>query len=245
MFAVYLQSLTETKLWLRRRETVFFSLLLPIMFLLFFGALYGQETERGGIKYINYIVPGYAIFAVMALSLGTLAVNLANERQFHILKRIGGTPFPRSYLLAAKVIAGTLLAAAVIAVLILAGTLIYGAHVQGNPLAAVLVLLVSVLSFAAMGIALGGMVKPDAAVAVGNLVYLTLSFLGGVFIPLTQFPSGLLDVARMLPSEHAVKAIQDIWTEGHGLNTVGGDLLVVAAWGVAAAIIGARRFSWQ
>jgi ABC-2 type transport system permease protein len=245
MRALYLQSLIETRLWLRRRETVFFALLLPILFLLFFGALYGHQVEVTGIKYIDYIVPGYAIFAIMALALATLTGNLAAERQYGILKRLGGTPLPRVYVLAAKVVAGGLLAAAVILVLIVAGILFYGAHVRGNPLAAALILAISILSFASMGMALGGIVKPDSAVAAGNLVYLALSFLGGVFIPLNQFPSGLLSVARVLPSEHAVHAIQAIWTEGHGLSSVGGDLLVVAAWGAAAVVVGARSFRWQ
>lgn len=245
MHALYLQSLTETKLWLRRRETVFFSLLLPIMFLLFFGALYGSQAERGGIKYINYIVPGYSIFAIMAIALGTMTVNIATERQFGILKRLGGTPLPRLYLLSAKVIAGSLLAAAVIAVLIAFGIIFYGADIHGNPGAAIIVLLVTTLSFAALGIALGGIIRPNSAVAAGNLVYLAFSFLGGVFVPLSQFPSGLLSVARFLPSEHAVKAIQAVWTRGQGLDQVGGDLLVIAIWGLAAILVGMRRFRWE
>lgn len=245
MRTLYRQSLTETKLWLRRRETVFFSLLLPIMFLLFFGALYGNQTERGGMKYIDYIVPGYSIFAIMAIALGTMTVNLATERQFGILKRLGGTPLPRLSLLAAKVIAGSLLAAAVIVVLIVFGIIFYGAHIRGNPGAAIIVLLVTTLSFASLGIALGGVIRPNSAVAAGNLVYLAFSFLGGVFVPLSQFPGGLLSVAKFLPSEHAVKAIQEVWTQGQGLDRVGGDLLVVAIWCVAAILVGMRQFRWQ
>lgn len=245
MRSLLLQARTEVKLWLRRRETVFFSLLLPIMFLLFFGALYGSQTQSTGIKYINYIVPGYAVFAIMAVALGTMTVNLANERQFGILKRLGGTPLPKPYLLAAKVAAGSVLAAAVIVVLILFGVLVYGAHVRGNVLAAVLVLAVGILSFASMGIALGGVVKPDSAVAVGNLVYLAFSFLGGVFIPLDQFPSQLRNVANVLPSTNMVDAIQTIWTKGEALSQTGHDLPVLAAWGIAALLFASRRFAWQ
>ncbi len=240
-----MQTTVETKLWLRRRETVFFSLLLPIMFLLFFGALYGKETEASGIKYINYIVPAYAVFAVMSVALGTLSSNLAMERKFRILKRLGGTPLRRSSLLGAKIVAGAALTAAVIVVLVLFGTLFYGAHVRGNPLWAIVVLAIGILCFAAMGLALGGIVKPDSAVAVGSLVYLAFSFLGGVFIPLSQFPHGLLTVAKVLPSEHLVAALQAIWTRGEGVNHVGSDLLVVVAWGVAAVLIGSRSFKWE
>ncbi|MGI8967773.1 MAG: ABC transporter permease [Chloroflexota bacterium] len=173
MHALYLQSLNETRLLLRRRETVFFSLLLPVMFLVFFGALYGSHSNNG-IKYISYLVPGYAVFATMAVALGTVTVNLAGERQYGILKRLGGTPLPRITLMVAKVVAGAVLIAAVVVVLILVGTLVYGAQIKGNPLAALAILVVGVLSFACMGIVLGGIVKPDSSIAVANLFYLAV-----------------------------------------------------------------------
>ena len=238
------QTYIEVRLQLRRREVLVFTLLLPVLFLIFFGALYGSQKQHG-VSYIDYIVPGYAVFAVMAVALGTLSSNIAFEREFKILKRLGGTPLPRLYLLLAKIIAGALLAGAVIAVLLLFGTFAFHAHLHGNILGSLAVLAVGVLSFAAIGIAIGGTVKPDSAVAVGNLIYLALSFLGGVFIQLDQFPSGLLTVARFLPSEHMVHAMQSMWTFGEGLNQVGGDLLVTAAWGAAAVIFGARRFRWM
>src|SRR5579872_1963190 len=100
----------EVKLWLRRRESVIFSMLLPVMFLAFFGALYGSQKVKGtGISYISYLVPGYAVYAIMAASLGTLAANLSMERDAKILKRLGGTPLPRTFLILAKVVAGSAL----------------------------------------------------------------------------------------------------------------------------------------
>jgi len=242
--ALLRQTIVEVKLQLRRREVIVFTLLLPILFLVFFGALYGSRKE-GGTMYIDYIVPGYAVFAIMSIALGTLASNIAFEREYNILKRLGGTPLPRVYLLAAKIVAGSVLAGGVIAILILFGVFVYGAHLRGDVLTSILVLVVGVLSFAAMGISLGGAVKPDSAVAIGSLVYLALSFLGGVFIQLHDFPAGLLAVAKFLPSEHMVHAMQSIWTFGSGLDRVGGDLLIIAAWGAGALLIGARRFRWQ
>src|SRR5579862_3328917 len=120
MRLLLLQSWMEVRLMLRRPYVIGFSLLLPIVFLLFFGALYGTQSVAGtDITYINYIVPGYAVYAVMTVALSTLVVNLANERQARILKRLGGTPLPRATLVGAKVIAGAFLAAAVIIVLVL------------------------------------------------------------------------------------------------------------------------------
>jgi ABC-2 type transport system permease protein len=238
------QSITETKLWLRRRETVFFSLLLPVMFLAFFGALYGSHKQNG-IPYISYLVPGYAVFATMAVSLGTVCVNLANERQLHILKRLGGTPLPRWMMIVSKVIAGALLVAAVVTILVLVGTLVYGAHLRGNPFSAILVLAIGVAAFAVMGIVLGGTIQAESAVAVANLVYLALSFMGGIFVPLNQFPKGLQNAATLLPSERLADALQTIWTRGQGLADTGLDIPILAAWAVVVLLIGSRTFRWE
>jgi ABC-2 type transport system permease protein len=245
MRALALQGFIEIKLQLRRREVVFFSLLLPVLFLLFFGALYGNQVTSSGRSYIDYIVPGYAVYAIMSVALVTLAINVATERQFGILKRLGGTPLPRASLVAAKIISGALLAAAVIVVLVVLGITAYHAQLRGNMAAAILVLIVGILSFAAMGITFGGIVKPDSAAAAANLISLTFAFLGGVFIPLDQFPETLRNIAQVLPSERLNDALQAIWTKGQGLGATGSDLLVVALWAAAALALGARRFRWE
>ena len=104
MLLLLRQAVVEIRLWLRRRETVIFSLLLPVLFLVFFGAIYGGQTIRDThVKYIDYMVAGYAVYAIMAVGLGTVAANLANKRFFKILKRLGGTPLPRATLIGAKV----------------------------------------------------------------------------------------------------------------------------------------------
>lgn len=240
------QSVMEVRLRLRLRETVVFTLMLPILFLLFFGALYGNDSvPHTSIKYINFIVPGYSVYAIMAVALGTTSASLAGERQYGILKRLGGTPLPRPILLGAKVVSAGLLAAAVIVVLVAVGILGYHVELRGNILASIVVLAVGILTFASMGITLGGVVKPDASVAAGSLLYLAFSFLGGVFVPLYQFPRTLRHIAQYLPSERMVHAMQSVWTTGGGFQGVEQDILVMAAWGVGALVIAARRFRWE
>ena len=241
------QAVIETRLWLRRRETVIFTLALPVMFLLFFGALYGNDhLPHSRALYIDYIVPAYSVYAIMAVCLGTISANLAQERQFGILKRLGGTPLPRFYLLIAKAIAAGILAGAVIVVMLAVGILGYHVHIHGNQLVAVVVLVIGILSFACMGMTLGGTVKAEAAVAAGSLLYLALSFLGGVFVPLYQFPQNLRTAAMYLPSERMVDAMQQVWTFGHGFNSaVRGDLWVMLVWLVVAVFVAVRRFRWE
>jgi len=246
---VYLkQSAIEAKLWLRRRETVIFSLLLPVLFLWFFGGIYGNDKipgTHGTVKYIDYIVPGYAVYAIMAIALGTISANIANDRFFKILKRLGGTPLPRSVLVASKVTAAGMLAAGVIGVLVLVGILVYHVELHWNQFAAILVLALGTVVFATMGITLGGILKAEAAVAAGSLLYLALSFLGGVFVPRYNWGGGLKAFSQYLPSERMVHAMQVIWTNGAGLSAVGQDLLVMAIWAAGALLVASRWFRWE
>jgi ABC-2 type transport system permease protein len=248
MRILFIQSRMEARLWLRRRETVIFTLMLPILFLLFFGALYGNASvlvSSAHTKYINYIVPAYSVYAIMAVCLGTISANLAGERQFGILKRLGGTPLSRPALIAAKIVSAAMLATTVIIVLVVVGIAGYHVELRGNQLGAIAVLAVGILSFASLGITLGGVVKPDSAVAAGSLLYLAFSFLGGVFVPLYQFPSGLRHIAQVLPSERMVHAMQSIWTYGDSFRTTEQDLIVMAVWGFGALLIAIRWFKWE
>src|SRR5437870_11161755 len=111
------QARVESRLVLRRRYVVFFTILLPAMFMFLFGSIFGGIKDGNGIKAISYLVPGYLVMAVMSVALISLGITLANERQFGILKRLGATPLPRAILLLGKMAAIALVV--VVAVLVL------------------------------------------------------------------------------------------------------------------------------
>jgi ABC-2 type transport system permease protein len=75
---------------------------------------------------------------------------------------------------------------------------------------------------------------------------LPLYFLSGVFIPESEIPSGVLQVADVFPIRHFFEAFFTAWNP----NTVGagfewGHLAVVAAWGLAGLAIAIRTFRWM
>ena len=102
---VITQSVSEGRMMLRRREVVFFSVLLPVMFMLLFGSIFGHIKDGSGIAVINYLLPGYVVMAVMSVSFISLGIMTANERQNSILKRLGATPLPRAVLILGKIVA--------------------------------------------------------------------------------------------------------------------------------------------
>jgi ABC-2 type transport system permease protein len=74
---------------------------------------------------------------------------------------------------------------------------------------------------------------------------LPLYFISGVFIPVSQLPHWLVDVAGVFPVRHLAAALLTAYnphTPGAGFS--GTDLLIVAAWGVGGLALALRRFSW-
>jgi ABC-2 type transport system permease protein len=106
-------------------------------------------------------------------------------------------------------------------------------------------LAVGILSFSAIGVALGGTIAADGAAAITNAIYLPLLFLGGSFIPVDKMPTALRDFALLLPPAHLTEALQTITVKGQSLPNAGWDLLVVAVWGLFAVAVAARRLRWE
>jgi ABC-2 type transport system permease protein len=239
------QSVTESRMMLRRREVVFFSVLLPTMFMLLFGGIYGSVKDENGISVINYLLPGYMVMAVMSVSFISLGVMTANERQYGILKRLGATPLPRAVLLTGKMAAIALVVTGAVVVLLALGLGFYGVRIIGGPLDIAAIVLLGVLVFATIGLMIGGMVKPEAAPAILNAAYFPMLFLGGALIPLTQMPDWLQQVGKLLPSYHFSNALIEVMVLGHSLPDVWPNLAAMAAWGAGAILVASRTFKWE
>lgn len=239
------QSGFESRMMARRREVVFFSILLPAMFMLLIGSTYGSQTASNGVKIINYLLPGYVVMAIMSVALISLGIMTANERQYNILKRLGATPLPRSMLLLGKLVSISLVVIAAILLLLAMGIGMYGVTIKGSALVIALVVLLGIVVFAMMGLMVGGMVKAEAAPAILNAFYFPLLFLGGAIIPLSQMADWLQQIGKLLPSYHFTNALIEVMVNGAGLTDIWGNLLAMAVWGAACLVVASRTFKWE
>jgi ABC-2 type transport system permease protein len=127
------------------------------------------------------------------------------------------------------------------------GTVVYGVDFPLSHLPdLVLVLVVGAASFSALGIAIASFVpNADAGPAIVNAIFFPLVFLSGTFFPVDP-DSVLAKIANVFPVRpflQAIFATFDPLRSGSRLSW--GDLAVVAAWGVVAAVIAVRRFRWE
>ena len=74
---------------------------------------------------------------------------------------------------------------------------------------------------------------------------LALFFLSGVFVPSTDLPSWLRQVADIFPVRNEALALLNPFTHSSGGPAWSAtNLLVVTAWGVAGLVLTLRRFRW-
>jgi len=81
-------------------ETLFLTLGIPVVFLLFFSAVHVLPT--GTRHPVDFLVPGILALAVMSTSMTALSIGTGFERGYGVLKRLGSTPLSRAGLLTAK-----------------------------------------------------------------------------------------------------------------------------------------------
>jgi ABC-2 type transport system permease protein len=230
----------ELRLLSRRGENLFVTVVIPLVLLVFFSLVPALDT--GGIR---FLIPGILALAVISSSLVNLGISTAFERSYGVLKRLGGSPLPRSGLLVAK-IATVLLVEVGQAILLLGvGVAVFGWAPGPGANAAVCLAAfgLGTLAFAGLGMLMAGALRAEATLALANGLFLVLLLLGGIVLPLDHLPGVLADVARILPAA----ALSDAFRIG--LGAAAGDplgpLTLLAAWGLAATLLAARTFRWE
>ncbi len=237
------------KVFWRNPGSVFFTVLLPVMFLLIFATIFGNDPidTLGGVPTSTYYVPAIVTLAVVSAAMVSLAVNLTAAREAGLLKRGRGTPQPPWVFIAGRIGNSIVISVLMVIVITLIGNVLYGAPIPWGRLPAVAVtLIVGASAFCCLGIALTAIIPSrDAAPAVTNVITLPLYFLSGIFIPENEIPDGVLTLAGFFPIRNFFEAFFTAYspsTTGSGFEWF--NLLVVALWGVLGLALAVRFFRW-
>jgi ABC-2 type transport system permease protein len=236
---------TQQRLFWRSREAAFFTFLLPILFLVLLGSVYGDE-EIDGVRGATYLVAGLLGYGVVATAFAGLAITLVIRRESGVLKRVRGTPLPTGVYLAA-VMASTLVVIGLEAVAqVLVGRFLLDASWPDAPGSLVVALLLGAVVFAALGLAITGAVRSaEGSSAIVNAIYLPLAFISGVFFSIESLPGFLRAVAEVSPLTYLLRVVRAAYVDGAGLAASPGDVATLLAWGLAGLVVAIRVFRWE
>ncbi len=178
-------------------------LLFPAMFYMFFGVMFGKSAPQGGIMLSRYLIATYGAFGVIGASLWGLGAGVAIERGQGWLTVKRATPMPLSAYFAAKLATSMVFALTVVLILVVLGATLGGVTLTaGMWLGLIVVLWLGALPFCALGLAIGYLAGPNSAPAVINVIYLPLSFVSGLWIPVEGLPPVIRSIAVFLPPYH-------------------------------------------
>ncbi len=234
----------------RDPQARFFTLILPLIFLVLLTSLFGNHTHYvngHAIKNSTYYVPGICTLGIISTSFVNLVITLVAQRESGVLKRRRSTPVPAGVLIASRALASVILAIVLVTVIVIVGRIAYGVHLPTSTLPAfVLGVVVGAASFCCISFAASSFIRnEDSAQPIIQAITLPLYFISGVFVPTSQLSSTLKDIADVFPVIHLNNALFKAFnpaTTGSGI--AGTQLLIVAAWGVAGLAIALWRFSW-
>lgn len=176
------------------------TLLFPPLFYLLFGVF---MSRGGGGEGARYLLATYGVFGVISAGLFGFGVTIAMDREQGFLKLKRAMPMPPGALLLAKLAMAMLFATLISLLLALISATLGGVRLA--PLQWMLLLVVNIvgmLPFCALGLYLGTLFGGNAAPAVINVLFLPMSFLSGLWIPLTMLPALLGRVAVVWPAYH-------------------------------------------
>jgi ABC-2 type transport system permease protein len=235
----------QQRLFWRSREAAFFTFLLPIIFLVLLGSVYGDERIEG-IRGSSYLLAGLLGYGVIGTAFAGLAITIVVRRESGLLKRVRGTPLPASVYLSA-VIASTLVVIALEAVAqLLVGRYVLDADWPEAPLSLAVALLLGAASFAALGLAMTGLVRSaEGSSAVVNAIYLPLTFISGVFFSVETMPAFFEWIAEVSPLTYLLDLVRAAFVEGEGIWDSPGAVAVLAAWGAVGLVLALRMFRWE
>lgn len=240
----------DQKSFWRNPAAVGFTVALPVLFLLIFATIFGNQTvavDGRQVKAASYQVPGIVTLALVSATYVNLAITVTGLRERGILKRLRATPLPAWAFFAGRIGNAVVVTFLLAALLLAIGRLLYGVTVNLATLpGAVVALLVGAASMCTLGLATTAAIpSEEAAPPIANVIVLPVYFISGIFVPTDSLPDWMARVAGFLP----VKALFDALLRGFdptaGFPGVAwGDLAKVAAWGVGGLVAALLAFRW-
>jgi ABC-2 type transport system permease protein len=240
----------DQKAFWRNPASVFFTVAFPVVLLLIFATVFGDETVdiAGGIETTTYYVPAIITLSVISATMQSLAMSLVIAREDGRLKRGRGTPMPPWVFIVGRIGNSIVVALLMLALIAALGRVAYDVPIPWEQLPAIVVtLIIGAAAFCCLGIALTAAIpSQDAAAPIVNALLLPLYFLSGVFIPDDQLPSGVIHFADAFPVRHFFEAFFNAYVPaaGGGAGLEWGNLAAVAAWGAAGLLLAVRYFRW-
>lgn len=232
----------------RNPAATFFTIVFPVLFLVIFGFVFGDEVTDSGATVATFIVPGILGLATVSATFVNLAMTQVVRREQGQLKRLRGTPLPPLAYVLGQIMAAIVIVAFMAVLVTVIGRLFFGVVFNLETVGVfVATIALGAIAFSALGLAITAVIpNEDAAPAITNAAVFPLYFISDVFFfgdgDGTGFISRLGDFFPVKPLVHSLQPSYDPFLAE--VSIPWSQWAVIAAWGVVGVALAARFFRW-
>ncbi len=250
------RSVVELKSFFRNRQSVFFTLLLPVLLLVVLGAIFPQDVAGTRVSFRLVLISGIIGAGIMSVGFSGLAINLSIERDNGTLRRLAAAPMPRSAYFVGKIVRVVVTAIIETAVLLVVAVLFFHLslpHSASRWLIFGWVLVLGTAACALLGVTYSSFIPNSrSAAAIVTPPFLVLQFISGVFLPFNQLPQWMRTLASFFPLKWMAQGMSSVFLPNsftivepaHSWET-GRTALILVAWIIAGAALSVLTFSWR
>jgi ABC-2 type transport system permease protein len=231
----------RVRLALRNRMFLFFSLIFPLGFLLFFTMLFGKGMSDN----VAFVLGDVLTMTVMGSFWG-LSVQLVIFREQGILRRFRLPPIGAGPVLASSILSNYFLLIPTAAIEACICRWVFHMQTWGNLPAVLLLITVGSAAFSSFGLIVASVTNTMQETQIINqIIWMAFLFLSGATVPLTVFPGWIQRVALFMPATYLATGLQDAARNRSTYADVAEAMVALAIGLLVSFEISRRLFRWE
>jgi ABC-2 type transport system permease protein len=233
------QARWETLAMIKNGEQLVLILFMPLIALV--ALAHTSVLDRLGLPRIDAATPGVLALAVLSTAFTGQAIATGFDRRYGVLTHAATTPLGRSGLLAGK--CGAVLVV-VTGQLVLMGGVAEAMGLRmnwGGVVPLIVSMLLGIGALTSVGLFIAGLVRPEATLAVTNLLWIVFAGAGGVLFPAHFMPAPLSHLIPLLPTSALADAFRSAINDGAWAPL---PMLVLLVWTLVCSAGVLRTFKW-
>lgn len=210
-----------------------------------------ERTTPAGMQVEKYPdtfqqnVPGYTIYGIFWI-VSLLAGSVLQEKREGTFRRLLVAPMNRAVMLAGKLVPYYIINLIQLVIMLGASSLLFGMSLGHSWAGLVVVSVAAAATATGLGVLVSALARTEAQVGgLTVLLLLTMSALGGCFVPRFIMPGWLKTIGLITPHAWALDAYQDLLVRGYGLLEVLPKVGGLAVFAIIFFAIGVWRFCFE
>ena len=233
-------SLMKVELILMKRQAAYYllSIGLPSVFYLIFSGVMSSDTPTSVLRLYLFSM---TVFSIMSSAFFSIPSSLQSDKTNNWQKMIQHSPVSMVEYYISKLFSALLTFLLSIVVVFSVGHFVRGVSLPTMDwLIIALIILFGSLVFIAMGVLVSLLPSAQLMSVVGNIAYMALAVLGGLWFPLSMFPAWLRSIGKLMPSYQLMQVVSS-YLEHHEFNAIAALIVLVYTVGVSLVVLQLKK----